>query len=99
VVAETAITSGDFVEAKQKLDRAARSIHRSGAKNTSIDLLYGRLYQQMAARIRDPAAKRKLLEQEAIAYRHLAKTGTGPDVQRATDRLAELTDAIKKPGP
>jgi hypothetical protein len=98
-VAETAIASGDFLEAKQKLDQAAKAIQRSGAKSTSIDLLYGRLYQQMAARTRDPVGRRKLIEQEVNAYRHLAKIGTGPDVQRANDRLAELADEIKKLGP
>jgi len=98
-VAETAIASGDFLEAKQKLDQAAKVIHRSGATSTSIDLLYGRLYQQMAARTRDPVARRKLLEQEVNAYYRIAKTGTGPDVQRANDRLIELADEIKKLGP
>lgn len=98
-VAETAIASGDFVEAKQKLDQAAKTLQRSGARTTSVDLLYGRLYQQMAARVRDPAAKRTLLEQEMNAYRRIAKTGTGPDVQRANDRLAEIADEIKKLGP
>jgi hypothetical protein len=97
--AETAIASGNFVEAKQKLDQAAKAIRRSGARSSSLDALYGRLYQQMAARIRDPDARRKLLEQEVNAYRHLAKTGSGPEVQRANDRLAELADEIKQLGP
>ncbi|HEX3481362.1 MAG TPA: HEAT repeat domain-containing protein, partial [Kofleriaceae bacterium] len=95
-VAETAIASGNFVEAKQKLDQAAKAIRRSGARNSSLDSLYGRLYQQMAARTQDPDAKRKLLEQEVNAYRRLAKTGSGPEVQRANDRLAELADEIKQ---
>jgi hypothetical protein len=53
----------------------------------------------MASRVRDPEARRKLLEQEVSAYRRLAKTGTGPDVQLANDHLAELADEIKQLGP
>jgi len=98
-VAETAIAAGNFAEAKQKLDQAATLIRRSGARSNNLDLLYGRLYQQMAARIQDPGARRKLLEQEVNAYRHLAKTGTRTDVQLANDRLAELADEIKQLGP
>jgi hypothetical protein len=98
-VAETAIASGHLSEAKQKLDQAANLIYRSGAKSTKLDSLYGRLYQQMAAHTQDPGAKRKLLEQEVNAYHHLAKTGTGPDVQHAKDRLTELEDEIKQLGP
>jgi HEAT repeat protein len=98
-VAETAIASGHFLEAKQKLDQAANLIRRSGAKSTRLDSLYGRLYQQLAARIQDPVAKRRLLEQAVNAYRHLAKIGTGPDAQRAKDRMTELADEIKQLGP
>jgi hypothetical protein len=93
------MASGHVVEAKEKLDQAANLIRRSGAKSTRLDSLYGRLYQQMAAHIQDPNAKRKLLEQEVKAYRHLETTGIGPDVQRAKDRLAELADEIKQLGP
>jgi hypothetical protein len=31
--------------------------------------------------------------------RHLAKIGTGPDAQRAKDRMTELADEIKQLGP
>jgi hypothetical protein len=98
-VAETAIAANDFSEAKHKLDQAARLLRKSGAKNAGLDALYARLYERIAAHTRDPAAKRKLLQQEQLSYRHLAKIGVGPEVQRANERLAEIAEELKELGP
>jgi serine/threonine protein kinase/HEAT repeat protein len=96
--ANVAIASGDFTGARKNLDRAAKLMRTSGAKMASLDDSYARLYDQMAARTRDPAAKRKLLQQAQEAYRRLAKTGAGPGVQRANDRLTEIDEDLKQLG-
>jgi HEAT repeat protein len=97
--ADAAIASGDFTGARQNLDKAARQIHASGAKNASLDYSYAQLYDKTAARTQAPAAKRKLLQQAGEAYRRFANTGAGPRVQRANDRLMEIADEIKELGP
>ena len=97
--ADAAIASGDFAGARQNLDKAARQIHASGAKNPSLDYSYAQLYDKMAARTQAQAAKLKLLQQAGEAYRRFAHTGAGPRVQRANDRLMEIADEIKELGP
>src|SRR5262249_21326238 len=94
-VAEAAIAAGDFVEVRKNLDKAAKRLRTSGAKNASIDFVYAQLYDQMAGHIQEPAGKRKLLQQVEDAYRRFAKAGTGSRVQRANDRLTEIADEIK----
>jgi hypothetical protein len=94
--ADTAIVSGDFADAQQKLDKAAKLIHKSGAKNADLDYSYAQLYDKKAGRTTDPAAKRKLLQQAGVAYQRFAKAGAGPRVLRANDRLTEITDEIKE---
>src|SRR4029079_17953453 len=96
--ADAAIASGDFTDARQKLDKAAKRIRASGGKNASLDYSYAQLYDKMAARTQLPATKRKLLEQAAASYRRFANTGTGPRVQRANDRLTEIAEEIKELG-
>ncbi|HEX2689367.1 MAG TPA: HEAT repeat domain-containing protein [Kofleriaceae bacterium] len=96
--ANAAIAAGDFADARRNLDRATKLVRASGTKNASLDDAYARLYDQMAARTQDPAAKRKLLQQAEEAYRRFAKTGAGPRVQRANDRLAEIADELKELG-
>jgi hypothetical protein len=96
---DAAIASGDFAGARQNLDKAARQIHASGAKNASLDYSYAQLYDKTAARTQAPAAKRKLLLQAGEAYRRFANTGAGPRVQRANDRLTEIADELKELGP
>jgi len=97
--ADAAIASGEFTDAKQNLDKAAKRIRASGAKTASLDYSYAQLYDKMAARTKDPATKRKLLQQASASYQRFANTGTGPRVQRANDRLTEIADEIKEFGP
>ncbi len=97
--AEAANAAGDFAEAKKNLDKAAKRLHTSGAKNANIDFVYAQLYDQMAEHTQDPAGKRKLLQQAEDAYRRFAKAGTGSRVQRANDRMTEIADEIKDLGP
>jgi serine/threonine-protein kinase len=96
--AEAAVAAGNLPEAKHKLDRAAKQIHRAGARNATLDYLYAQLYDQSARRSQDPEAKRKLLVQARDAYRRFAKSGAGPDVQRANERQAELAEDLKALG-
>jgi hypothetical protein len=96
--ANAATAAGNFADAQQNLDKAARLLHKSGTRNASLDEAYGRLYDQMARRARDPAAKLKLLQQAQDAYRKFVKTGQGPLVQRASDRLNEIADELKELG-
>jgi tetratricopeptide (TPR) repeat protein len=97
--ADAAIAAGNFDDAKQNLDKAAKLIHRSGAKNTGLEYSYARLYDANAERTHDQASKRKLLQQAKDAYQRFAKTGTGPRLQRAHDRLTEITEEIKELDP
>ncbi len=91
--AEAAIATGSFGEAKVDLDRAARA---SGGGKGNVSYSYGQLYDKMAAREKDKAAKLKLLGEAKAAYESFVKTGvTGTRAQRATDRASELTDEIK----
>ena len=52
----------------------------------------------MAARSQNPAAKQQLLQQAKDAYGRFVKTGAGPRVQRANDRLTEIADDLKELG-
>jgi len=92
--AEAAIAAGDLPEARKNLDKAAKRLHASAAKNASIDFDYAQLYDQMAEHTQDPAGKRKLLQQAKEAYQRSTKTATGTRVQRATERLTEIADEI-----
>jgi|GEM_PF-634697 len=92
--ADAAIATGNFADAKRDLDKAAHA----GAKNAGIDYSYGQLYDKMAAREKDPQAKRRYLELAQHAYQTFARTGTGSRVQRATDRANEIADDIKELG-
>ena len=96
--ANAATAAGNFADAQQNLDKAARLLHKSGAKNAGIDHAYGRLYDQMAGHTRDAAAKLKLLQQAQDAYRKFARTAQGPLVQRVNDRLTEIADELKELG-
>ena len=92
------IASGRYGEAKQALDKAAATNHKTGASNASIDYLYGQLYDGMARRAKDDAAKVKLLKQAEEAYRRFVKTGSGARVKTANARLGEIPDDIKELG-
>ncbi len=96
--ADAAIATGNFGDAKQNLDKATKLGRASGVKNAGIDYSYAQLFDKMATREKDPAAKLKLLQQAQQAYTRFAKTGSGSRVQRAADRAAELGDDIKELG-
>jgi hypothetical protein len=96
--ADAAIATGNFRDAKQNLDKAAKLGRASGVKTAGIDYSYAQLYDKMATRERDPQAKLKLLQQAQQAYTQFAKTGSGSRVQRATDRAGELAEDIKELG-
>jgi uncharacterized phage infection (PIP) family protein YhgE len=97
--ADAAIAAGHFTEARSNLDKAAKRVRESGSKNPSLEYSYAQLHDKMSAHTQDPAAKRKLLLQAKDAYQRFAKTGTGPRVQRANDRLTEIADELKELGP
>ncbi|TMQ11267.1 MAG: hypothetical protein E6J91_23760 [Deltaproteobacteria bacterium] len=97
--ADAATAVGNFTDARANLDKAARRLRDAGARSASLDYSYAQLYDKMSTRTSDPAAKRKLLQQAADAYRRFTSTGTGPRVRRASDRLAEIADEIKELGP
>ncbi|MBA3397185.1 MAG: HEAT repeat domain-containing protein [Deltaproteobacteria bacterium] len=96
--ADAAIAVGNFTDAKQNLDKATKLNRAAGTKNAALDYSYAQLYDKMASRTRDPAAKLKLMQQAQDAYARFAKTGSGSRVQRANDRAAELGDEIKELG-
>jgi len=96
--ADAAIAAGNFGDAKQNLDKAAKLNRAAGTKHAGLDYSYAQLYDKMAARTKDPAAKLKLFQQAQQAYERFARTGAGSRVQRATDRAAELADEIKELG-
>ncbi|HEX3764670.1 MAG TPA: HEAT repeat domain-containing protein, partial [Kofleriaceae bacterium] len=96
--ADAAIASGNLAEARHKLDTAAQLLHKSGTRRPGLDQSYGQLYDGMARRAGDPATRRKLLEQAEDAYRRFVAAGTGPLVQRASDRLAEIAEELKELG-
>jgi serine/threonine-protein kinase len=97
--AEAEIAGGAFTEAQKNLDSAAKRVREAGSKNANLDYLYAQLHDKMSVRTQDPAARRKLLQQAADSYRRFATTGTGPRVQRASERAAEIADEIKDLGP
>lgn len=97
--AEAATLTGDFPTAKANLDRAAKRLRDAGARTTRLDDPYAQLYDKMAEHTRDPTGKRKLLLQAQAAYQRFARTGAGPRVQRAKDRLTEIADELKELGP
>jgi serine/threonine protein kinase/HEAT repeat protein len=96
--ARVEIASGDLSGAKQNLAKAAKLIPRASAKRAILDDLYAQLYDKMAARTQDPAAKLQLLRQAEGAYSRVEKTGAGPSVQRAKDRRTEIADDIQSLG-
>jgi hypothetical protein len=96
--ADAAIATGNFGDAKADLDKAQKAQRATGTKAASIDFSYAQLYDKMAAREKDPAAKLKLLQQAKQSYETFARTGAGTRAQRATDRAAELVDDIKELG-
>ncbi len=91
--ADAAIATGDLRSARHDLEKAQKG---TGAKAAGIDFSYAQLSDKLAAREKDPAQKKKLLEQAKGSYEAFAKSGTGGRVQRATDRAAELADDIKE---
>ncbi len=97
--ADTAIATGDLADAQKNLDKAARMLRALGERNAGLDYSYAQLYDKKAARTQDRAEKRKLLQQAADAYQRFAKNGTGPRVQRARGRAAELAAELKALGP
>jgi serine/threonine-protein kinase len=97
--ADAAIAAGSFADARQNLDKAAKLSRKAGGRTASLDYSYAQLYDKMAARTQDPAAKRKLLQHAKDAYGRFVKTGAGARVQRANDRLTEIADDIKELGP
>ncbi|HEY0986009.1 MAG TPA: hypothetical protein VGD80_03115, partial [Kofleriaceae bacterium] len=94
-----ATAAGNFGEAQKYLDKAAHGLRKTGARSPSLDYAYAVLYDKMAGRAQDPAARLKLWQQAQDAYRKFARTGAGPRVQRANDRLTEIADEIKELGP
>jgi hypothetical protein len=97
--ARAAIASGALPSARQNLNKAAKLLPKAGAKRVILDDLSAQLYDKMAARAQDPAAKRKLLKQAEEAYGRVERTGAGPLVRRAKDRRAEIAEEIKELGP
>jgi HEAT repeat protein len=97
--ARAAIASGALPSARQNLSKAAKLLPKAGAKRVILDDLSAQLYDKMAARTQDPAAKRKLLKQAEEAYGRVEKTGAGALVQRAKDRRTEIAKEIKELGP
>jgi serine/threonine protein kinase/HEAT repeat protein len=93
-----ATAAGNFADAQSNLDKAARLLQKTGAKNSSLDYAYARLYDKMAGHAQDPAAKRKLWQQAQDAYRRFAKTGAGPLVQRSNDRVNEIAEELEELG-
>ena len=96
--ADAAIATGSLSEAKHDLDKAAAAQRATHTKTNGIDYSYAQLYDKMAHREKDPAAKLKLLQQAKQSYEAFARTGSGSRVQRATDRASELADDIKELG-
>jgi HEAT repeat protein len=96
--ADAAIAVGNYSDAKQNLDKATRLHRAAGTKSASIDYSYAQLYDKMATRTQDPAAKLKLMQQARQAYEQFAKAGAGSRVQRATARAAEIADEMKELG-
>ena len=96
--ADAAIATGSLSEAKHDLDKAAAAQRATHTKTNGIDYSYAQLYDKMATREKDPAAKLKLLQQAKQSYEAFARSGSGSRVQRATDRASELADDIKELG-
>jgi HEAT repeat protein len=96
--ADAAIASGNLADARKSLDRAARLTRHGAAKVPAIDYSYAQLFDKLAARERDPAAKRKLLQDAQQRYRQFASKGSGARVQRAVERAAELADELAELG-
>jgi hypothetical protein len=96
--ADAAIATGNYAEARLDLDKAQKAQRATGAKMAGLDYSYAQLYDKMATREKDPAAKLKLLQQAKQSYESFARTGSGSRVARATDRANELADDIKELG-
>nr|HEX4312576.1 HEAT repeat domain-containing protein [Kofleriaceae bacterium] len=90
--ADAAIATGNLGEAKHDLDRAAKA---GGARPAGLDYSYAQLYDKQARGEKDPAAKKRLLEEAKASYEAFAKTGAGARAQRATARAQELADELK----
>jgi len=91
--ADTAMAASNFAAARKDLDKAATLSRKAGGRPPSLDYSYAQLYDRMAARTQDPAAKLKLLLQAKDAYGRFVKTGAGA---RVRDRLTEITDDIEE---
>ena len=94
--AAASIATGDLLDAKQRLDRAASLPRASKTKQPGLDYGYAQLYDRMSARTQDPEAQLKLLEQAVEAYQRFLKSGTGPQIALANERIAEISDELKE---
>ena len=85
--ADAAIATGNLADAKHDLDKAAPC--HGGEERAAIDYSYAPALRQDGDREKDPAAKRKLLEQAKQAYETFARTGSRlarPARHRSRDR-------------
>jgi hypothetical protein len=96
--ADAAIATGNLADAKRDLDKAAAQLKASGTKNAGVEYSYGQLYDKQAAREKDPAKKKDLLQKAQQSYQRFAKAGTGARVKRATDRANEIADELAELG-
>ena len=90
--ADTAIGAGNFGAAQVNLDKAARRQRELRQYIPALDQSYAHLYEAKAKATSDAAASTKLMQQAAAAYLRIVKAGSGPLVDIATKRIAEIED-------
>jgi HEAT repeat protein len=97
--AEAALAAGNLGEARRALDRADKLLRAARKDTAPVKYGYGQLYDKLAGREKQPAARVTLLKKAKAYYDEFAAHGSGPRVTAAKERAQELADEIKELAP
>jgi hypothetical protein len=95
--AEASLAAGKLADARKDLDRASRLLRAAGKDTRALAYAYGELHDRLAARSRDPAERRRLLEEARRNFDvFAARPGGGARAAAARARSAEIAEELRQ---
>ena len=94
--AEASLAAGKLADARKDLDRAAKLLRAQGRDAGVLAYSYGELYDRQAARTRDAAERRRLLEDARRSFDSFAaRSGGGTRAAAARARSEEIAEELR----
>ncbi|GAB4569001.1 MAG: hypothetical protein Tsb0020_22960 [Haliangiales bacterium] len=92
--AETAIQAGRLMAAQRDLEKARRACGKGNRKPAQLDFVWGFYYDERSQTTTNPRIKRRQLTRAHKHYELFIANGAGYRVERARERVQELTAAL-----